>query len=644
MNRILHAALAITLLGGSSALAQTESPAHRELSEPAAAGGPGNLTAGGEQRVSPNLREEPAPRQSEAAAVNRGHRLSDPKSGCAGFDAHALPVDAITWSGNCVDGLASGPGTMTFSSQGKFFESLAGDFDHGVALNGYVKVKFANGSSYEGDKVAARKEGTGLLTTVEGDRLQGQWANDRLNGPGVVTWANGDRYEGEWRDGKAEGRGIQTWADGRRYDGGWRNDLPNGHGVVTRKDGSRYEGTFADGHPSGVTEMAAEAPAVAATAAPAMAPVTVATNTAEAATANGHNATDDGSRSSSIDQFSDKKLSAVDGSTFVLTPTEGGLKREIVAPDGAVKKTLFEFLSDKLGSVHEGDDGGAVAGVFRVTATGVAVDYADGRSESLILNRAGGVSMILKTPTGAAACMAWYPEGHRFSIEERRAAVAAYAGRIGLHEPRGRKSGAAAKPSCDLPAAELAPVTRARAQAPKPHSRRHANAGAQAVMVSSLVAPSALDPGKPIVVPTSQVHAIDGDVPLPAETADQRTTASNQPAPVAGGTSEASASACLNVESDGRHWGFRNRCTFDVQFAYCLMNAGDPLTSCGEATVSGSVAASGFGSLIADQGLHETDADHDFRWVACGGGAGEVVAHLDRSNPPAGRCVRPRAS
>jgi hypothetical protein len=162
--------------------------------------------------------------------------------------------------------------------------------------------------------------------------------------------------------------------------------------------------------------------------------------------------------------------------------------------------------------------------------------------------------------------------------------------------------------------------------------------------VSSLVAPSALDPGKPIVVPTSQVHAIDGDVPLPAETADQRTTASNQPAPVAGGTSEASASACLNVESDGRHWGFRNRCTFDVQFAYCLMNAGDPLTSCGEATVSGSVAASGFGSLIADQGLHETDADHDFRWVACGGGAGEVVAHLDRSNPPAGRCVRPRAS
>jgi len=81
-----------------------------------------------------------------------------------------------------------------------------------------------------------------------------------------------------------------------------------------------------------------------------------------------------------------------------------------------------------------------------------------------------------------------------------------------------------------------------------------------------------------------------------------------------------------------------------VQFAYCLMGAADSLTSCGAAAVSGSVAANGFGALIADQGIKETNADHDFRWVACGGGAGEVVVHLDRSDPPAGRCLRPGAS
>ncbi|MDR3526127.1 MAG: hypothetical protein P4L57_02535 [Rhizomicrobium sp.] len=624
MNHILRAAFAISLLGSSSAVAQTDTkpPAHKGLAEPAAAG---------EQKLSQTPRDETASSQSVAVvAGNTRQRLSDPKSGCAGFDNNIHPVDAIAWSGNCVGGLASGPGTMTFSHQGQFVESLTGDFDRGLALNGTVKAKFANGSSYEGEEVAAKMEGKGLFTTPDGDRLQGQWVNDRLNGYGVVTWSNGDRYEGQWRDGKAEGRGIQIWADGRKYDGDWRNDLPNGHGVVTRKDGSHYEATFADGHPAGA--MATGAPAPGANAA--VTPATMAASTVAPAQA----VADDKSHAPSIEGLSDKKFSAIDGSTFMLAPTEGGLRREIVAPDGVVKKTLFAFLSDKLGSVHEGDDNSAVVGVFRVTASGIAVDYADGRSEALVLNRAGGVSMLQKAPSGMATCMAWYPDGHHFSLEERKAALAAYAGRIGLQEPPSRKS-SPAKASCVLQAADLAPVP--HAPMPKPHARGHANAAAPAVMMANFAAPSAPNPNEPIIVRTSLVHAVDGDAPVPAELTNATTMAANAPG---AGTNEASASACLGVESDGRHWGFRNRCAFDVQFSYCLMDAGDPLTSCNGATVSGSVAANGFGSLIADQSLHDTNADHDFRWVACGGGAGEVVAHLDRSNPPAGRCLRPGAS
>ena len=44
------------------------------------------------------------------------------------------------------------------------------------------------------------------------------------------------------------------------------------------------------------------------------------------------------------------------------------------------------------------------------------------------------------------------------------------------------------------------------------------------------------------------------------------------------------------------------------------------------------------------RGIYTPLLDHDFRWVACGGGAGEVVVHLDRIDPPEGRCVRPGAS
>ena len=62
----------------------------------------------------------------------------------------------------------------------------------------------------------------------------------------------------------------------------------------------------------------------------------------------------------------------------------------------------------------------------------------------------------------------------------------------------------------------------------------------------------------------------------------------------------------------------------------------------GDATnsMAGSVAANGFGALGADRSLSEKDADHDFRWVACAGGAGEVAVHLDHADPPGGRCER----
>ena len=100
------------------------------------------------------------------------------------------------------------------------------------------------------------------------------------------------------------------------------------------------------------------------------------------------------------------------------------------------------------------------------------------------------------------------------------------------------------------------------------------------------------------------------------------------------------ASHCLKVDSDGSHWGFRNGCSFDVQFAYCLAQGGDSLTACAAGGAPGSVAAGGFGALMADKSFSENDAEHDFRWLACDGGAGEVVAHLDHADPPSGRCVR----
>jgi hypothetical protein len=108
--------------------------------------------------------------------------------------------------------------------------------------------------------------------------------------------------------------------------------------------------------------------------------------------------------------------------------------------------------------------------------------------------------------------------------------------------------------------------------------------------------------------------------------------------------SDSGASTCLSVGSDGTHWGFKNQCNYAVQFVYCLKGSGDPLADCKDGAVAGSASPNGFSALVADGGMKDRNADHQFRWVACGGGAGEVVPHLDGFEPPSGRCVRRRTA
>ena len=47
--------------------------------------------------------------------------------------------------------------------------------------------------------------------------------------------------------GRKHGKGIFTWSNGQRYEGEWADDLINGKGVLHYTNGDRYEGTFKDG-------------------------------------------------------------------------------------------------------------------------------------------------------------------------------------------------------------------------------------------------------------------------------------------------------------------------------------------------------------------------------------------------------------
>ena len=345
----------------------------------------------------------------------------------------------------------------------------------------------------------------------------------------------------------------------------------------------------------------------------------------------------------------------VDGSSIVLTVIEGGMEMQVVPASGLARKTTFTFMTDRMGTVV--DDGGSssagssVTGFFRLTGKGVEVRYADGRSAMLSATPDSGVQMMLdgdEGPTGPT-CHAWYPTGHQFSDLEKKAALSAFASKLGLpvmaaDMSNGCAVAPVAKPASLAPSGNIAPA----APTPRTAARAKADRKSEArndVKIPVRMAKASYHVGdyqaakelETVTVKPSDVHAIDSSLnglAISAPDIDER-----------GAGNRNDASRCLKVDSDGSHWGFRNNCDFAVQFAYCMAEGSDNLTACGSNNVvttsaTGSVAARGFGALMSDTSLADKDASHKFRWIACGGGAGEVAAHLDRADPPAGRCEK----
>ena len=533
------------------------------------------------------------PQIAGAVSDDTSHWAGDPDSGCALFDASLRPGDAVSWSGACANGRAEGPGTARFSNNGAEFESFSGSFQDGVAADGDVKVSWGQGWSYEGAMVSGHFEGHGVLV------------NDKK-----------DRFDGDWKDGKLNGDGIVAHADGSRYEGEWANDLPNGEGILTRADGSKLEGFFQDGKYMERPPQPNQSPT----------PMTVALEKKETPPP-----------ANALAGMSGKKLVAVDGASLKLVAIEGGIERDVTSPSGQLTKTTFIFINDKLGTVAadgnpaDASSGANVTGFFRLTDNGVEVRYADGKSE--ILSALDDGVLLKQQAQGAAdICHAYFPDGHAFSDAEKKAAVAEYAIRLGLAPPE-------TKTPCPGDVAIAAPP----APDNKPAPEHHADARPQPKF-AKVSMKDRLGTLESVAVKDSVVHAIDA-IPMPvlpdgAQTYMEGAAAIAAPAAGSAPLGEHDASSCLKVESDGSHWGFRNSCSYDVQFSYCLSEGGDQLTTCSAGGVAGSVAGGGFGALMPDKSFSEADAEHDFRWLGCDGGAGEVVAHLDRADPPSGHCMR----
>jgi hypothetical protein len=323
------------------------------------------------------------------------------------------------------------------------------------------------------------------------------------------------------------------------------------------------------------------------------------------------------------DSVTGTKFTSVEGSTAQLTQNDDGLLLQVTAPNGSETAKQFRYLNDSLGGIFDTAETNTAIGVFRQSAGGIEAEYADGHNEALSANAGGGLTIVLTAPHSGTMCMTWYPQGHVFTEDERKEALAAYASKLGLAADQKAPRIA----DCGDPAARIASAAEP-AKTDKP------------LKLAAMHTPKMLAAPKTILVRASDIHTIDADAaPEGAApvTAHVIPASAKQTVPANHG-----ASKCLHVDSDGQNWGFRNSCDNSVQFAYCLQNGKDEATACGSGAARGGVARNGFFALIASSAV--IDDNHQFRWVACSGDAGTVTPYLDRSAPPAGRCVRSQNS
>lgn len=122
--------------------------------------------------------------------------------------------------------------------------SCEGPYDFETkTFNGFCKIKYKNGDSYEGFMKKDKFNGTGIYKTKDYE-YNGNWEDSKKSGTGIIKYKKGDSYVGDFINNLKHGKGkstsnntlsaLETEHSNEIYNGEWKYDTKDGNGILTK--------------------------------------------------------------------------------------------------------------------------------------------------------------------------------------------------------------------------------------------------------------------------------------------------------------------------------------------------------------------------------------------------------------------------
>lgn len=150
------------------------------------------------------VREAARPKVSNSSAVDSTAWLRA-SNGCFVYNESPRPNESVTWSGECLGGLAHGSGVLQWAQNSKPDDWYRGTMERGY-LHGFGEFNYLNDdgtrTSHVGEFVNGNHHGKGITIFGDGDRYDGDFSNDSRWGKGVYTESgSGLVYDGRFEGG-----------------------------------------------------------------------------------------------------------------------------------------------------------------------------------------------------------------------------------------------------------------------------------------------------------------------------------------------------------------------------------------------------------------------------------------------------------